>query len=520
MKMKYVYIIGGVVLLSLLGVGVAYAFEVGNVDGVWSAIDSGQDAYCSRWASGGLSTSRWRNTLWDQTTWSGGPFNTDENLVLYGREARPTDSWPYWETVSCADTDLDEQSGFGFDGYDGPIEPEAKTPFYLGAFKHYNQPIFSTRYTGDPEPASNPFEYVDLTVTVPVTCNDEETDVEFSFDVRMTLDETPNGDDPCKYGPDRPPDYSGPDFSTHCWDKVILTQDDSSNFTCPDGVYTVNILGFTSEGLEGAPCNQSFNPASVSTEYITKEGDDNAACLWAEIDQPEADLDANKTCQAIDTQDPFYRIVIVNEGPGSSREVVLEDTLPAGANYDSERGWSSKLTTSLGTYDQGECEVDGKDISCRLLTTLPDWVTDPAAKWTVDIPVTWTGDSKINTVTVSAATYDPDEDNNTDTAECNPTSAFIIYFDAENTPQGVLLSWETANEVDNLGFNIYRADDPEGEKARVNPGLIPSKAMGSTSGAVYEFLDEDGAVGGKYYYWLEDVDFAMSTTLYGPISPK
>lgn len=524
MKKKFLYILGGLIILSLLGVGVAYAFSVGNVDGTWSQIDVGgdPDARCSRWASGGQNTLMWLDNLWNQTNWTGtnpGTFNTDENLVVYGRETYWVDNWfnDHWAQISCEDTTIDDQSGFGFDGKNDITVPPAKTPFYLGAFTHYNNPVFSTDTNGgNPQP----FNYVDLTVTVPITCNDGETTTNFSFDVNMELDETSNGLDVCPYGPARPPAYDNGNYSTHCSDKVILTQDVSSSFTCPDGDYTVNILGFTDEGLGGAACDQSFNPAAVSTEYVTLEGQDNHACLWAEIDQPEADLDANKTCQAIDTQDPYYRIVIVNHGPGSSQQVVLEDTLPAGANYDSTRVWSSTLTTtSGGTNPQGECIVDGKDISCRLLTTLPDWTTDPAAKWTVDIPVTWYMDlSKVNTVTVSAATYDPVLSNNTDTAECVPTSVSLISFDAVRDEEGILLSWETASEVDNLGFNIYKADDPEGEKVRVNPAMILSKAMGGTSGAFYEYLDEDVETGITYYYWLEAVDFALSKTLYGPIS--
>ena len=79
-----------------------------------------------------------------------------------------------------------------------------------------------------------------------------------------------------------------------------------------------------------------------------------------------------------------------------------------------------------------------------------------------------------------------------------------------------MLSWETGSEVDNLGFNIYRADSPEAEMVRINPAMILSKAMGSTSGAYYEFLDEYPEASSAFY-WLETVDFALTKTLYGPI---
>ncbi|MCB5224537.1 MAG: choice-of-anchor K domain-containing protein [Candidatus Cloacimonetes bacterium] len=471
------------------------------------------DAECSRWVTGGINSAMWSDNYWNQTNWPGptppaGTFDQDENLVLYGRETYL--SGGNWAQVTCANTAIDGQSGFGFDGNDGPISPAAKTPFYLGTFTHYNQPVFAWAYENSSD--SNSFESVFLNVTVPVTCNDGSVPAPFTFDAHFFLEETSNTVGECEYGDpgDEP-----------CPDKVSVVQPSelAATFTCPEGDYTVNILGFTSEGLNGQTCDQSFNPASVSTEFITQEFQSNSACLWAEIDQPAADLDANKTCQDIDTQDPFYRVQIVNKGPGSSRQVELTDTLPAGANYDTSRTWVSSLTTSSGTNPQGQCTVVGKTVACRLLTPLPDWTTDPAAVWTVDIPVTWYQDlSKMNTVTVTAATYDPNLANNTATAVCNPTSANFVSFDAQSTTGGILVGWETADEVDSLGFNIYRATEPDGEMVKVNPAMILSKAMGSTSGAVYEFLDENVETGITYYYWLEDVDFALTKTLHGPIS--
>jgi hypothetical protein len=100
-----------------------------------------------------------------------------------------------------------------------------------------------------------------------------------------------------------------------------------------------------------------------------------------------------------------------------------------------------------------------------------------------------------------------------------PTAVSLLSFDA--VPQGaaILLTWETADEVDNLGFNLYRAGSPTGPLARLNDELIPTLVPpGSTSGAVYEWLDEVGLVPGQlYFYWLEDVDIYGHTTLHGPL---
>ncbi|NIV32131.1 MAG: hypothetical protein GWN58_22420, partial [Anaerolineae bacterium] len=39
-----------------------------------------------------------------------------------------------------------------------------------------------------------------------------------------------------------------------------------------------------------------------------------------------------------------------------------------------------------------------------------------------------------------------------------PTAVELASFDAAAQGNGVLLNWETANEIDNVGFNIYRAE--------------------------------------------------------------
>jgi hypothetical protein len=139
--------------------------------------------------------------------------------------------------------------------------------------------------------------------------------------------------------------------------------------------------------------------------------------------------------------------------------------------------------------------------------------------WTIEIPVTLTGGDKKNTVTVSAATFDPEIVNNTATATCDSTAACMVSFEAVNAENGILLTWETASEVDNLGFNLYRAEGPELPGQKINTSLIPSKNPGSNLGSAYEYLDADLAAG-EYFYWLEDLDFALSRTLYGPISVR
>lgn len=467
-----------------------------------------EGARCDRWATGPGDTplvySDWNPSV--QT----GPTD-DENQVRYGRTAYRLSPTSSWQSYSCEVTDWADQSGFGFDGVNGPLTPVHMAPFLLGQFTHYNNQIYATDDSGQSNTV-NPFEWVDLTITVPVTCNDGYPAVpaSFTFTPHFVLEETSNSEGECKYEIDPPNDVPCPDRVT------IEFPPQNPTFTCSDGTYTVNVLGFTSKGLGSDECWESYDPNAVSAAFITAEDAANHACLWARIEQPLADISVAKTCWDFDTQNPYYEITTSNLGPGSSRGVTMTDTLPSGMAYKS---YTSQLITTSGTIDQGTCSRAGQTVTCSLNTPLQDYSTDLQAKWVVRIYVTYAqGSDKTNTATVSALTADPYLTNNTATATCNPSAVSIIAFDAKSAEDGVLLTWETASELNNLGFNLYRATKPVLPGLKLNFNLIPSHNPGSTSGAVYEFLDATAVPGFEYFYWLEDVDFGFNPTLYGPIS--
>jgi len=95
-----------------------------------------------------------------------------------------------------------------------------------------------------------------------------------------------------------------------------------------------------------------------------------------------------------------------------------------------------------------------------------------------------------------------------------PTAIELKSFKSRVRSDGsVALTWETATEIDNAGFNIYRARSEGGQYIKVNDTLIAAKG-GATSGARYKFVDKSGD--GKSYYMLEDVDYNGDSTLHGP----
>ncbi len=95
----------------------------------------------------------------------------------------------------------------------------------------------------------------------------------------------------------------------------------------------------------------------------------------------------------------------------------------------------------------------------------------------------------------------------------------LAAFGAVQQGEGVLVSWETASELGNLGFNLYRGTSPDGWDRQLNAVLIPSPAPGSPSGFTYTWLDQtDLTPGTTYYYWLAAIGVDGATDVHGPVS--
>jgi len=102
-----------------------------------------------------------------------------------------------------------------------------------------------------------------------------------------------------------------------------------------------------------------------------------------------------------------------------------------------------------------------------------------------------------------------------------PTAVELLSFTAKSRLQAIVVKWETASEIDNIGFNLYRSQTVEGPWIQLNDHLIPSQVPpGSPVGAVYKFRDTAVEPGVLYYYLLEDVDIRGVTTSHGPASAR
>lgn len=95
--------------------------------------------------------------------------------------------------------------------------------------------------------------------------------------------------------------------------------------------------------------------------------------------------------------------------------------------------------------------------------------------------------------------------------------ALVVYGVILYRSPSILIEWQTATEIDTIGFNLYRADQIEGPYQKLNASLIPA-ADDPLRGGSYHYVDANLMPNRIYYYQLEDVDIQGKTTRHEPIS--
>lgn len=109
-----------------------------------------------------------------------------------------------------------------------------------------------------------------------------------------------------------------------------------------------------------------------------------------------------------------------------------------------------------------------------------------------------------------------------------PTAADLASFTATGYDGGVFVEWQTGNEVNNLGFNLYR--EQAGRRSLVNREIIAGSALkvgpgtAVRAGYSYGWWDKLDQAAGKFaaatVYYLEDLDLGGRSTLHGPFQIK
>jgi hypothetical protein len=98
------------------------------------------------------------------------------------------------------------------------------------------------------------------------------------------------------------------------------------------------------------------------------------------------------------------------------------------------------------------------------------------------------------------------------------TAVELASFEAQPAGVAIILKWQTALEMDLLGFRLHRRELPGGEVVVLNGELISSQPGGAPGGAAYTWADTEVVPGGRYEYRLEVVSGSGRSTFYGPAS--
>jgi hypothetical protein len=70
-----------------------------------------------------------------------------------------------------------------------------------------------------------------------------------------------------------------------------------------------------------------------------------------------------------------------------------------------------------------------------------------------------------------------------------------------------IVRWSTASEVDNFGFDVYRAEHEQGPFERITQQPVPGAGT-SDEPARYEYTDESIKPDTQYYYYVESISMS------------
>jgi hypothetical protein len=190
-----------------------------------------------------------------------------------------------------------------------------------------------------------------------------------------------------------------------------------------------------------------------------------------------------------------------------------------------DKGFISKnfwdIQTAGSPFGVGDDPLETTDVTDKTTDQMMD--ADTYSGWTTFSSI-WTIDPNIN----DGYPYLND----------TPLVVELIAFTATPSGKGILLQWETASEIDNAGFHIWRSGSAEGMYTQITDTLIPAEGE-ATLGAEYAYEDtnvarkvysrhdkdrnriyvfQDLAGGRTYYYKLEAIDNAGVSEFFGPVS--
>ncbi len=197
-------------------------------------------------------------------------------------------------------------------------------------------------------------------------------------------------------------------------------------------VETLTIVATVLTPLSGPALPQTNTATATSTTTDPNPGNntDSATATPLQADLAVFKIVSDPTPNVGDTIE--FAIAVANYGPDTATQVVVNDLLPAGVTFVSYQASQGTYVAGTGVWTVGT--VTTSNFPFLVITA------------TVDRPVSGVPAPVTNTATVSGREYDPNPDNNTDTATETPQ-----YADLEVVKQ---VSDATPNVGDTITYTI------------------------------------------------------------------
>ncbi len=551
MKKRTKWIIGGVLIISLIVVGSVYAFQKGNVDGVWGNIDPfqnldiigkiGENPVTGEWGTGNLSTNN--NTIRRDPNICYGDSDGSDPFVLSGYTgfASGTLDGLGSHTASCNGNDLIISE------YVHVASSEQR------AVEIYNPTDYTISLLGYKiQIYNNGSSTVSTTIalTTNATLLSHAVWVLSYNDISGVTDQLSTS-----------LDFDGDDVVA-----LVRGGTDYAGAECDNWA-----TGPTGTNPDGAPTTWSTDEPSVQTGLTTDWNQVRYGRPQGYSDCPDTTAGflrqsgfgfdgVGSTEENYDVNEPFVlgvfchynRPIYAQSEQGKLQSVPLNVTV-SGLQCDDGKPPAGGVSSMTFTYSMRLDETTNTNVpinKCPYPSTVSCsdavFVSQPPASqqftcsygdpgYTTEVKYTiaplgfMTRNTDGTCPTWNAAEAKRDFISEEGTTNCGclygmitdmiVTEVELLYFNAQPGEGVITLQWATATERDNYGFNLYRATSEDGERTLLNAEMIPSLvAPGSPYGAEYEFVDNTAEAGVQYFYWLEDVDIYMKSTFHGPVT--
>ena len=226
--------------------------------------------------------------------------------------------------------------------------------------------------------------------------------------------------------------------------------------------------------------------------------------------------------------------VIIDFSAGSAGDVSVfynhntnsnRNSLGAGVDHIAVSGFYTIVTTKTAysadiTFSYaGISEWSAIDNESALIMTAWD---DIQNQWVI-IGSSQSVDTANNTITVYGLTSELKRYSRFTLGSSTPDNSLpvqLLSFQAISNDNGIMLEWQTASEINNLGFEIFRRSELDTVYRKIASYETVPELVGqgdSNIGATYRYLDSKVIPGETYWYKLVDVDYDGSRTEHPPV---